>query len=39
LFRATNGKWYVGGTENMVTRKDAGWLVSTTASDSFLDLK
>ena len=40
LFRAaTNGKWYIGCTKDMVAEKDFGKIASSTASESFLNLK
>ena len=39
LFRATNRKWIVGTTEDMVEGESVGWIMSTTVSDSFHDLK
>ena len=39
LYRLSSGFWVVGETKNMIAGTDTGLIASTTASDSFLDLK
>ena len=38
LYRATDGKWYIGKAEDMLAAKAEGWIVSSAVSASPLGL-